>query len=112
MTQYLEWILRLLHVWYNTITSSVIVPTVNTGTNASPANITGTYTNCYFYKLTALGGNAVIASAADMNGVTVSGLAGKTILQGDSLEFPISTYTLTSGAMIEYRRIADINIPV
>lgn len=57
----------------------------------------------FFYCLKAMNGNAVINSAADINGETV--LTSYTIKDGDELKFPLSSIKLTSGNVIVYKAV-------
>jgi hypothetical protein len=79
---------------------------VNTGTSASPAP-----TGQFIYKIAAFGGNAVIASAKDLNGAAITGFAGITVTDGyqNALVFPLSEVTLTSGKVIEY--LGNLSLP-
>jgi len=79
---------------------------VNTGTSASPAP-----NGQFIYKVAAFGGNAVIASAKDLNGNAISGFAGITVSDGyeKALVFPMSEVTLTSGKVIEY--VGNLTLP-
>lgn len=83
------------------------------GYNIVPLVITTTTTAAtgeFIYAVKAIDGDAVITSAVDINGATVSGLAGVTIKQGDILQFPLNTITLTSGKLVVYKTVKLDNI--
>lgn len=79
-----------------------VTPLIITDTSAHPAAAG----NC-FYQFRCLGStNAVIASALDLDGAAVSGLAGVTITAADQpYNIRLSSITLTSGKIIVYSKL-------
>lgn len=56
----------------------------------------------FIYCIKPLNGDAVIASALDLTGNPITGLASITIKQGNEFKFPLSSITLTSGVLAVY----------
>lgn len=75
----------------------VATPVIVTGTSATPAP------NGQFYYIIRALSDAVIASAKDLNGDAVSGLAAVALGKNDpELHFTLSDITLTSGSVVLY----------
>lgn len=72
--------------------------------------VTPTNTGSYFYAIKADGAADVVISAMTyVNGQAVSGVANLTILAGDVLFIPCTSFTLVSGKYIAYQRTINDN---